>query len=336
MHIKWTFTRISAYLDEYGYKPLEPVEGCTKKFLAKCPKGHEIKIVFDRFRRGVRCPVCVGGVGHTHKMVAQVYKDFGYTLRSTYKNSNTILDIECDKGHIYQSRYTYFQSGKGRCHICKGGVRYTHEYVEKQYLSEGYKLESIYKNNSTNMTIVCPEGHRTEAKYICWQAGARCSVCNGGKRHTVEYIKSQLKKENYTFLDKEYTNAFSKINAMCPLGHIYKTTYSTWQKGCRCTVCAKSGFDPNKYALFYYLRFETSVGNLYKMGITNRTIEARYCTEKTPYTVLYEELFILGNLAKEKESELKLKFKKYKYKGPKLLESGNTELFIKDVLKLDR
>ena len=40
-------------------------------------------------------------------------------------------------------------------------------------------------------------------------------------------------------------------------------------------------------------------------------------------------------MAYDKEKEIMSTYFEFKYEGPELLESGNSELFIKDILNLD-
>lgn len=49
------------------------------------------------------------------------------------------------------------------------------------------------------------------------------------------------------------------------------------------------------------------------------------------------EKILWGKISLEKEQKILKKYKKYKYNGcEKVLETGNTEIFTKDVLGLDK
>ncbi len=92
------------------------------------------------------------------------------------------------------------------------------------------------------------------------------------------------------------------------------------------------GFDKDKKAILYYLSIND--GEAYKVGITNRTVEARFCVDDLfKIEVLQITCFDKGIDAWNAEKEILQKYKRYQYTGKPLLLNGNTELFIKDVLK---
>lgn len=51
------------------------------------------------------------------------------------------------------------------------------------------------------------------------------------KRLTYEYVKNQLKIEEYKLLSKIYKNNKTKLKVECPEGHQYEVTYHHFQKG---------------------------------------------------------------------------------------------------------
>lgn len=94
----------------------------------------------------------------------------------------------------------------------------------------------------------------------------------------------------------------------------------------------------------YYLRLEyfNSVGDivtLYKIGYTSRTVAHRITTIGFPSCVIvtiitsvsYSKLVDCYNI----EQLLHQEHSRYRYRGVKLLENGNSELYVKDVLGLD-
>ncbi len=95
----------------------------------------------------------------------------------------------------------------------------------------------------------------------------------------------------------------------------------------------------NRPTRLYYIRvdFDDDRDSLYKIGITTRSVSERF--NEVPsgihIVVVVEKLFGTGKLAFDVEQKQLRKFKKHAYTGPKVLPSGNTELFTKDVLGLD-
>ena len=95
----------------------------------------------------------------------------------------------------------------------------------------------------------------------------------------------------------------------------------------------KTGFNINKPAILYYLKITTEDNQvLYKIGITNRTVEERFSLiDLKKIEIIKQKTYKNGQEALDKENEIKRVFKEYIYKGPKVLDSGNTELFVKDI-----
>lgn len=58
------------------------------------------------------------------------------------------------------------------------------------------------------------------------------------KRLTYEFVKEQFKKEGYELLSKEYVNSRTKLKYRCLEGHEHSISWSDWQIGRRCFICA--------------------------------------------------------------------------------------------------
>ncbi len=94
-----------------------------------------------------------------------------------------------------------------------------------------------------------------------------------------------------------------------------------------------NGFEPGK---LYYIKFSSVwAGDLYKIGITNFSIEDRYCLEPLQYEIIAVWDFAVGYDARERERAILKEHKKSLYKGEPILKNGNSELFTHDVLGLD-
>ena len=101
-----------------------------------------------------------------------------------------------------------------------------------------------------------------------------------------------------------------------------------------CPSCAKNGFQPNKPAILYYLKITTDTNQvLYKIGITNLTVQERFSMEERKIMeVLSITEYAVGSDAYKEEQTILNKYREYAYKGKNILKSGNTELFTKDIL----
>ena len=106
-------------------------------------------------------------------------------------------------------------------------------------------------------------------------------------------------------------------------------------KSCGCQ--SMSGFKYDEPSIFYYIKINNLIGHpLYKIGITNRSVESRYRNERNEFETILEAKFSKGINAWKLEQALKRAFAKYAYTGESILDSGgDSELFTRDILNLD-
>jgi hypothetical protein len=102
-------------------------------------------------------------------------------------------------------------------------------------------------------------------------------------------------------------------------------------------VPGEFGFDSTKPARLYYLQVSDRVfGTLYKIGITNRTVIERFLNPDLDKMELVKRWqYETGYQALQRETKIKRVFSRHRYEGEKILMSGFTELFKKDILGLD-
>jgi len=94
------------------------------------------------------------------------------------------------------------------------------------------------------------------------------------------------------------------------------------------------GFNPTKAGTLYYLRINN--GQAYKIGITNRSVSERFNScDLDKIEVLKTWDYPIGHDARDMETKIINDYSYAKYSGDDLLESGNTELFDRDILGLD-
>ena len=154
----YTTENIKKYIRRFGYIPLfdEYITSNTK-YLLKCPYGHEFEMMFGNFKKGQRCPVCYEKVRGKCKLLSYDYiKSYielnGYQLISKkYKNSNSKLKIQCDKGHVYRTKWNYFQQGH-RCPVCAYNSKSSKAEKEiQEYVASIYSGTIV--NNDRNTII---------------------------------------------------------------------------------------------------------------------------------------------------------------------------------------
>lgn len=329
-----THEQVEAGFAAVGYRLLDryeaPKSAKTKlKFI--CNNGHKHSIAWAKLQGGQRCGVCVGKY-YTHEDIQRKFSDRGWQLLSKYKSSHQLLDFVCDKGHRHKMSWASFSQGTG-CAYCSRRI-VTNEQVQSAFKVAGYTLLDRYKDSKTKLNFICDKGHKHSIAWPQFQAGNRCAYCCGNIV-TNDQVKAAFSDAGYTLLD-EYKGNKTKLKFICDKGHRHSMTWGLFQTGGRCAHCAINGYKMDLPGTLYYVRFDVNGKSFYKIGITNLSAKARFAGEKTPYTILAEKRFLFGFLAHEEEQRLLKIYKRYQYKGPLILKSGNTELFTKDVLSMDK
>jgi len=269
----------------------------------------------------------------THEFVETEFSKIGYKLLSRYTKSGTLMEFECDKHHTHQISWNKFQIGR-RCAHCSGLIRKTQAEAEATFAEAGYTLLSKYTKSNDRLDFICDKGHRHKISLDALKQGQKCAYCTKNARLSQGDAEAEFAKFGYTLLS-QYTNAHALLDVICPREHYRKMRFSNFKSGKRCKLCKGGGFDGSLPGVLYYLKFTHEAKPLYKIGITNHSVEKRYEKEPLHYQILMERTFLFGSLAKEEEKNILEKHKRYRYTGDNVLKTGSTELFTKDVLKLD-
>ena len=111
--------------------------------------------------------------------------------------------------------------------------------IKERFKNGGCKLLSKeYNGYNKELDYICPVGHKASITLRNWNRGRRCSVCAGNMKLDIEFIRESFIRYGYVLISKEYVNAFSKLNYICPAGHYGSITWNNWQQGKRCSTCA--------------------------------------------------------------------------------------------------
>lgn len=180
----------------------------------------------------------------------------------------------------------------------------------------------------------CIEGHQWKVSPdSILSKGRRCPICAGNKKKTPIQYEQELKSKNIKYTPKEnYINWCSPISHECDKClHIWKAIPNNILRGQGCPNCAIYGFNPEKPAVLYYIK----IGEYYKIGITNRTIEERFKKDyDKPIIIIRVVWYSKGKYARQLEQRL-LKANN-RVTVPNYLKSGgNTELFVNPINWLD-
>jgi len=207
----------------------------------------------------------------------------------------------------------------------------------------GYS-DFTYKNRNTKGIIICdvhgPFAQTSENHY----KGKGCPGCSRNRRLTTEvFIKNakEVHGDRYDYSKVSFINAKTKVELICKEhGSFWQTSGTHINTRHGCLKCAQARTRKKYFqepTTLYYIRFDSPQGPLYKIGITLTRIGAvsRYRKYKLPYEIVKQWEFKKGRGAYQMEQMILNDHAEFAYTGPGILRGGNSELFVKDILKLD-
>ena len=201
---------------------------------------------------------------HEIDFIREEFEKKGCLLKSTeYVNSKTKLDFICPNGHEHSIIWNSFQRGIS-CPYCSGQSKPTIDYIRSQFMDRGLILEStVYVNNRVKLKYTCLNGHKHSISWKGFCNGQGCPYCSGKAKRTLEYVVEYFGSYGYVVTSKEYINAYTKLDYICPNGHKNSMTWFNFQQGTRCPTCYylskfgetnpnwKGGIDTSPYCLIW-------------------------------------------------------------------------------------
>lgn len=175
----------------------------------------------------------------TIEYVIELFAKEGYTVLSKeYVNRDHKLSFRCPNGHHHSISFQGWKIGN-RCPYCSGKAKKTIEEVKQDFEREGYiLLTNKYKNASTYLHYICPEGHIHRVRRYNWHNGVRCPYCAGQIKPEISEIKDSFDKEGYQLLSDSYQDNKAMLKYRCPVGHEHSISWLKWNQGRRCRECS--------------------------------------------------------------------------------------------------
>lgn len=181
-------------------------------------------------------------------------------------------------------------------------------------------LSKYYKNNKVNLSYIAACGHRQDMSYSNFsKSTGLCRSCSQRSN-----IIDELLEHNCKLLGKYENNnkPFSYLVNSC--GHIQNRSLVSFRKLKRgkCLICNPYVPDPYKYYNKPTILYCVKVDNLYKVGITTKTVEERFkkdISSGVNITIIDTLKFDTGKTAYKFEQGILLKTKQYQYKGVDIL-----------------
>ncbi len=196
---------------------------------------------------------------------------------------------------------------------------------------------TVYITAKIKVIVTCPLHGDFQTLPHNHMKGVKCPRCTNSVVPTTEEFIAKAKTIHNDFYDyskTQYTRGLDNICITCSVHGDFEQRAQHHLDGSGCPSCAEYGFNPNKPAYLYYLKVVKDNQILYKIGVTNRTIEERFRKDVQFIEVLKLKLYARGSDAWLWEREFLTKYKEYKYIGPNVLKDGNSELFTADILQM--
>lgn len=278
--------------------------------------------------------------------------------KTKYKDCYSEVVITCKKhGDFTMPPYRHL-AGAG-CSTCATDIKRStkSEFIEKAIKVHGkrkYKFHKVeYVNSVTAVEIYCEHCklffHKTPNSLL---SGSGCPNCY--KKTTADFIRDARATHGNKYLyDKsEYKSSKSSIVITCRLHGDFRQLAGNHLRGKGCKICSRLlvGFSRTKFkevckkhnngfgSLYVIKCYENNSDKVfYKIGITSKTLRARFFNEAAlPYK--YDKVFLIegeGGFIYDIEKRLHAILSKNKYE-PETYFKGSTECFttIKPIEKL--
>lgn len=204
------------------------------------------------------------------------------------------------------------------------------DYQECNYINDRKHITLIYKATGERFERIVPETHLMG----CLPK----ALSNNKQKTTKEFIDQvQTIHPDCDFSLVNYINNHTEVTVYDRDHGVFTKKPIKLIKGQGHPNRNPGGFNVYLPGMLYYLRVYAKTGCLYKIGITNKKrVKHRHCGEGRKYKVLKTWDFDLGKDAHTQEQKILAQYKKLRCCGDRLLDNGNTEMFIKDVLGLDK
>ena len=292
--------------------------------------------------------------------MAQTLEEFKAKIQEKFKDSlaviypeepikwaKTVLECTCPHHGVFYKTPTNLLKSTG-CPECAKYLKY--KCTQEDFINRAKSIhnnyytyeKTVYKGYKNKVIVTCPVHGDFEKRASDHLAGGGCAECGkvlGGEKRRVSFPEFKCKANKihnnlYTYSEDKYYKVTDFVTITCQIHGDFEQIGYSHLRGNGCPICAKSGFDPSKPAVLYYLK--VNGGQAYKLGITNKSVKERFSNSDLQIIeVLKTWYFEYGKECYAKEQKYLKEYYQYKYDKEPILESGNSELFNIDILGLD-
>lgn len=258
---------------------------------------------------------------------------------SIYTNKRTKLFITCPIHGDFEQRAGNHLNGQGCPECKKDTIGKVHKDTLEDFLEKAVKVHKAaysynnvqYKGSLIKIAITCAIHGDFMQRPSDHLVGNGCPSCAKNSRTSkLALIDRCMDTHGNTY---DYSNipenvrTKDKVDIICKVHGLFSQKIEDHYSGQGCPKCKTSGFDTSKPAILYFIKLDYQP-NLYKIGITNRTVRKRFPAKEFKHmeTVLLK-YFPRGQECLDMETKLLQQFKSNR-PNLDILKSGNTELLV--------
>lgn len=355
---------------KYDYSDINYINTSTKVIIKCIKHNFEFKIIPSKHLVGQGCSKCANEIQSNSKK-----KDLGKLItelksrrnishidfsEAVYISSHDKIKLSCKKHDVHFSK-TPIKLLAGRdCPECGEENRLSKRRLSNSSFKKQaeklhgslYNYDSVqFLNREDKVDIRCDQHGMFSISVKSHLNGNGCTKCSlerrsNYKRKKLDVFIEEAKQVHGTKFNYEhviYKNAHTKVIIECPIHGSIQITPCHHLRGQGCKLCSylKTAFDARYLittpAKLYYIKIESNGNTYYKIGVTGKDVATRFkedIKKGVKITILKVWDYNQGNTAYYRENVLLKKFGVHISQDDPLL-NGNTEVFDKDVLKLD-
>lgn len=238
----------------------------------------------------------------TKTIINERLSDSGISIIGNYLNAHTKALFKCREGHEWESPPQNILKRQG-CPVCSKKIKLTENDVNERLRSQDRGIQMIgkYSGLRVKTTFKCKNEHNWDSLPANVIRGSGCPKCANNILLTKDLVKSKIHPS--IKMIGEYVNARTKTKFKHECGFEWSSTPDNIIRGKGCPKCASYGFNPEKSATVYLLKFDKYL----KYGITN-DLNRRLTEHKRNngnYSIVMTKFFENGSRAREIETMIK-------------------------------
>ncbi len=191
----------ASYAEAKGGKCLDSTYlNNSKKMKWKCKQGHTWSAIWATVKAGNWCPECAGVARHNINMCKEfaIIKN-GKCLSNTYINSDSKLEWQCDKGHIWETTWSTIKSDHW-CPQCKPD-RTLKTNIERYGVPYPLQSPEVALKSARSQSRTTIKFHWKTGEELVCQGGYEVKIVDYFNNNKIDYLWQpktfQLSKTTY-------------------------------------------------------------------------------------------------------------------------------------------